>query len=76
VSDAAIKAMEMAERAFAQRDALAKALTDLCDEIAAEETHGDGADDAGCQTCRAHKRARKLLRSLKQPVTPAGRGGK
>ncbi len=43
---------------------LVKVLTTLCDEIGHREEHGDGADDSGCSICRAHKRARKLLRSL------------
>ena len=51
-------------KAVNNHDALVKALTDLCDEVASEEQHGDGADDSGCQTCRAHKRARKLLRAV------------
>ena len=51
-------------KAVNSHDNLVKALTDLCDEIGAHEEHGDGADDAGCQVCRSHKRARKLLKEV------------
>ena len=56
--------------------ALAKALTNLCDEIGNRELHGDGAHDEDCSICRSHKRARKLLSSAppEQPAAvPAGK---
>lgn len=43
------------------RGELAEALTLLCEEIEAGELHGGGADDEGCPTCQAIKRARAAL---------------
>lgn len=60
------------EKFLRERGRLAKALKELCDEIGDTEMHGDGAFDQDCSVCKAHKRARRLLKSLAVPSDQQG----
>ena len=52
---------ETIKRLEARNARLLAALIDLCDEIANDEHHGDGADAEGCTICYAHKSAREAI---------------
>lgn len=40
---------------------LLEALQELCDYVAADEEHGDGAFDGSCLICAAHLKARAVI---------------
>lgn len=56
-------------------EGLEGALTELCDQIADTELHGDGAHDDGCPICIAHQDARALLTPTPRSLQGPGIGG-
>lgn len=52
---------ELHEEAIAEIERLRGALTKLCDVVAEDEEHGDGAYDSNCRICVVHAECRALL---------------